>query len=98
MQIEDKEVLVENVEVFLNKKLLLTVMIVSALSVILAGFLSYVFSDSIWTLLLSLIFAITLGLLINYFLVVSSKIITRVDVNLKLEEKSEDLHSVMKME
>lgn len=98
MEIEDKEVLVDNVEVFLNKKLMLTIMIMSAFSVILAGFLSYVFSDSIWTLLLSLIFAITLGLLINYFLIISSKIITSVDVNLKLEEKSEDLHSVMKME
>jgi hypothetical protein len=98
MEIEGKEVSVENVEVFLNKKLMLTIMVVAGLSVILAGFLSFVFSDSLWTLLLSLVFAITLGLLINYFLIVSSKIITRVDVNLKLEEKSEDLHSVMKME
>ncbi len=98
MEIEGKEVSVKDVEVFLNKKLMLTIMVVSGLSVILAGFLSFVFSDSLWSLLLSLVFAITLGLLINYFLIVSSKVITRVDVNLKLEEKSEDLHSVMKME
>lgn len=98
MQIEDKEVLVEDVEVFLNKRLLLSVMLMSALTFILAGFLGYIFSKTLLTFLLGIIIALTFGIMINYILIVSSKMITRVDVNLRLEETNEELGSVMKIE
>ncbi|MEF8879403.1 MAG: hypothetical protein V5A64_03315 [Candidatus Thermoplasmatota archaeon] len=96
MEIDGKELNVEKVGVYLNKKLVLSVFIVSGLSLIFTGFLAYLFSETLLGLLSGLLFGITLGLLINYFLLVSDRMIKKVSVELICEEKQEELHTVMK--
>ena len=99
MDLVDEEVCIKKVEVELNKKILLIVLVVTGFSIILSGCLAYVFSDSIYTIFFSLLFGITLGVLINYFIIVSNKIVANVNVEIVEKEDSlDDLQTVMKIE
>ncbi len=99
MKIGDKVVSVKQVEIGIGKKILLAILSVTGLSVILAAMLAYIFSDNFITIMCSVIFAITLGILVNYILLISKNIITRVNVDLTCEEKKEqEYHTVMKIE
>ena len=94
----DVDLCVRNVELVLDKRILISILIVVGISVILSGYLSYVFSTSIFTVLCALIIGTTIGVLINYFILTSYKIIKKVNIELSLNEKTEDMHTVMKIE
>ena len=93
----DRNLSVENVEIQLNKRTILTVFIVTGLSIILAGCLAYIFSDSLVTIFFSLVIGITIGILINYFIIISTKFVKKIDIELSCEEE-DDIHTMMKIE
>ena len=86
---KDREIYVKEVKFVINKKIILSALIVTAFSIIFAGCLAYVYSDSFYTVFWSLIFGITLGVLINYFILTSYKIIKKIDIELDSEDEEE---------
>jgi len=93
----DRNLSVENVEMLLNKRTILTVFIITGLSIILAGCLAYMFSDSLVTIFFSLVIGITIGILINYFIIISTKFVKKIDIELSCEEE-DDIHTMMKID
>lgn len=98
MRVEEGDVSVEQVQIDLNKKILFFALFVAGLSILLSGCLAYIFSDSLITIFCSIVFGVTLGILINYFLIISHKFITKIDVDLSCKEETEELQTVMKLE
>ena len=98
MKIKDVDLSVRNVEMILDKRILLLILTVVGISIILSGCLAYVFSASLFTMLLALIIGVTIGVLMNYFILTSYKIIKKVNIELSFKEDAEDIHTVMKIE
>lgn len=98
MRVEEGDVSVEQVQIDLNKKILFFALFVAGLSILLSGCLAYIFSDSLITIFCSIVFGVTLGILINYFLIISHKFITKIDVELSYKEETEELQTIMKLE
>ena len=71
MKIKDVDLSVRNVEVVLDKRILLLILTVVGISIILSGCLAYVFSASLFTVLFALIIGVTIGVLMNYFILTS---------------------------
>ena len=94
----DRDISVENVEMLLNKRTILTVFIITGLSMILAGCLAYIFSDSLITIFCGLVIGITIGILINYFIIISNKFVKKINIELSCEEEEDDIHTMMKIE
>ncbi len=94
----DRNLSLENVEILFNKRTILTVFIITGLSVILAGCLAYMFSDSLVTIFFSLVIGITIGILIDYFIIISNKFVKKINVELSCEEEEDDIHTMMKIE
>ena len=94
----DRGISVENVEMLLNKRTILTVFIITGLSIILAGCLAYIFSDSLITIFCGLVIGITIGILINYFIIISNKFVKKINIELSCEEEEDDIHTMMKIE
>ena len=98
MKLEESGVSIKEVELILNRKIILLMLIVMGFSIILAGYLSYIFSDSIYTVLCSLIIGVTLGILVNYFILVSNKIVEKINIELcDDEDDMEEIQTVMKI-
>jgi ABC-type lipoprotein release transport system permease subunit len=89
---------VDSIEVVLNKRVLLSMLIVTGISILLSGCLAYIFSDSLFTIFCGLVIGVTIGVVINYFLVTSRKIVKQISVKLSKNEDTEDLCTVMKIE
>ena len=94
----DRNLSVENVEMVINKRTILTILIITGLSMILAGCLAYIFSDSLITIFLSLVIGITIGVLINYFIIISNKFVKKIDIELSCEEDENEIHTMMKID
>jgi membrane protein DedA with SNARE-associated domain len=97
MKLEESGLSIKEVELVLNRKIILSMLIVMGFSIILSGYLSYVFSDSIYTVLCSLVFGATLGVLINYLILISNKIVEKVNIELYDEEDMEEIQTVMRI-
>ena len=95
---KEEDLSVESLEVVLNKRVLLLMLIVTGISILLSGCLAYIFSDSLFTIFCGLVIGVTIGVLINYFLVTSRKIVKQISVKLSKNEDTEDLCTVMKIE
>ena len=65
---------VRNVEIVLDKRILILILTVVGISIILSGCLAYVFSASLFTVLFALIIGVAIGVLINYFILTSFKV------------------------
>lgn len=91
------ELSVKNVKITLNKRTILAVLIVTGLSIILAGCLAYMFSDSLITIFCGLVIGITIGILINYLIIISNRLVKKVDIKLSCEEEEDDIFTVMKI-
>lgn len=89
---------VRNVEIVLDKRILILILTVVGISIILSGCLAYIFSASLFTVLFALIIGVTIGVLMNYFILTSYKIIKKVNIELSFKEDAEDVHTVMKIE
>jgi len=92
----DSKIFVEKAEVVLNKGVLLLVFIVTGISIVLAGSLAYIFSDSLFTMVCGIIIGVTIGILINYFLIVSYNIIRKIDIELSGKDAVEEIYTIMK--
>jgi len=98
MKLEESGATIKQVELILNRKIILLMLIVIGFSIILSGYLAYIFSDSIYTILCSLVIGATLGVLANYFILISNKIVEKIDIELCDEEDiDEELQTVMKI-
>jgi len=89
---------VGNVEIVLDKRILILILIVVGVSIILSGCLAYIFSASLFTVLFALIIGVTIGVLMNYFILTSYKIIKKVNIDLSIKEDAENINTVMKIE
>jgi len=98
MKMRDVDLSVGSVDMVLDKRILLLILTVVGFSIILSGFLAYVFSASLFTVIFALIIGVTIGVLMNYFILTSFKIIKMVNIELSSKEDAEDIHSVMKIE
>lgn len=87
--VRTKDIIVKKVDFVLNKRVLLSVLIVAGISGILAGCLAYIFSDSLFTVFCGLIIGVTIGVLLNYFILTSYKIIKKIDIELEHEDEEE---------
>ena len=98
MKLEESGVSIKEVELILNRKIILSMLIVMGFSIILSGYLSYIFSDSIYTVLCSLVIGATLGVMINYLILISNKIVEKINIELYDEDDMEEgLQTVMKI-
>lgn len=98
MKLEESRASIKEVELILNRKIILLMLIVMGFSIILSGYLSYIFSDSIYTVLCSLIIGTTIGVLVNYFILVSNKIVEKINIEICDEDDmEEELQTVMKI-
>ena len=98
MKMRDADLSVRKVELVLDKRILMSILIVIGISIILSGCLSYVFSASLFTVLCGLIIGVTIGVLVNYFILTSYKIVKKINIELSYEDNAEDIHTVMKIE
>ena len=98
MKMRDVDLSVKNVEMILDKKIIILILTVVGISIILSGCLAYVFSASLFTVLFALIIGVTIGVLMNYFILTSYKIIKKINIELSSKEDAEDIHTVMKIE
>jgi len=65
---------------------------------VLSGYLAYIFSDSIYTIFCSLVIGATLWVLANYFILISNKIVEKIDIELCDEDDTdEELQTIMKI-
>lgn len=92
----DSDVFIEKAEIVFDKRVLLLIFIVTGLSLILAGCLAYIFSDSLVTILCGIIIGVTVGILINYFIIVSYNIVEKIDIKLSSRDESEEVYTIMK--
>ena len=92
----DSKIFVEKAEVVLNKHVILLIFIVTGLSIVLAGCLAYLFSDSLFTMICGVIIGVTIGVMINYFLVVSYSIVRKIDIKLSTKDDVEEVYTIMK--
>ena len=99
MKFEGEDLVVSKIDVELNRKVLLTLFCVTGLSILLSGCLAYLFSDSLFTIFCGLVFGVTLGILINYLIVISNKIVKDIKIEFSTGESAEgELQTMMKME
>ena len=97
MRYNKEELSVKRVEMVLNGRILLSILIVIGISIILSGCLASIFSGSLLTVLCGLIIGATVGILINYFLVTSHNLIKNVHIELSHDSDVDDLRTVMKV-
>jgi len=94
--VRTKDIIVKKVDFVLNRRVLLSVLIVAGISGILAGCLAYIFSNSLFTMFCGLIIGVTIGVLLIYFILTSYKIIKKIDIELACEDE-EELRTVMQI-
>lgn len=93
----EEDLSIQKVEFSLNRKIILLILVIAGLSVMLSGCLMYIFSSSLISAFCGLVIGVTIGVLINYFLIISQRLITKIDVELAHKERDEDLRTVMKI-
>ena len=93
----DDEIDINKLELVLNKNVILAIFIVFGISIILSGFLSYIFSHSIITIIFGMIIGITIGVMCNYYIISSKKLIKEVKYEIENDEdENEKVHTTMK--
>jgi len=98
MKMEENNLRINKVELLINRKILLSMLIVVGISIIISGCLAYIFSDSIITILCSLIIGTTIGILFNYFILSSNKIVKQINIETLEKQDTEDAYTIMKIE
>jgi hypothetical protein len=97
VRIEGVDIDIKTVNFVLNRRVLLAVLIVSGLSILFGGCLAFVFSDSLFTVFCSLIIGVTIGILVNYLILISHRIVKKVDIQFE-SEGEEELTTIMKID
>ena len=97
MRIEGEDIDIKRVNFVLNQRVLLAVLAVSGLSIIFGGCLAYIFSDSLFTIFCSLVIGLTIGVLLNYFVLISYKVVKNVDIEFEREDEEEPT-TIMKID
>jgi len=98
MEIEENTLRINKVELLINREILLSMLIVVGISIIISGCLAYIFSDSIITILCSLIIGTTIGILFNYFILSSNQIVKQINIETLENQDTEDTYTIMKIE
>jgi hypothetical protein len=97
VRVEGFDMDIKTVDFVLNRGVLLSVLIVSGVSFLFGGCLAFVFSDSLFTVFCSLIIGVTSGILLNYLILTSRRIVKKIDIELD-SEAEEELTTVMKFD
>ena len=93
----DNELFVSKFEILFNKGIIISVLLVFGLSIIFGGCLAFIYSDSLFTIFCSLVIGVTIGILINYFLLSSKKLVKKINVELTSED-NQDATTMMKID
>jgi hypothetical protein len=95
---EENNLSISNIELLINRKILLSILIIIGISIIISGCLAYIFSDSIITILCSLIIGTTIGILSNYFILSTNKIVKIINIETLENQDLENSYTMMKIE
>jgi hypothetical protein len=95
---EEDNLSISNIELLINRKILLSILIIIGISIIISGCLAYIFSDSIITILCSLIIGTTIGILSNYFILSTNKIVKIINIETLENQDLENSYTMMKIE
>ncbi|MEA3458782.1 MAG: hypothetical protein U9R21_08920, partial [Candidatus Thermoplasmatota archaeon] len=98
MEIDGEHLQINKIKFELNRKTLMLILVVIGLSIVISGWLSYVFSDSVITVLCSLVIGATIGVLLNYFIISSHEIFKKVNIETSKKGDAGEIHTVMKIE
>jgi len=98
MGLEEENLQINKIEFELNRKTLMLILVVIGLSIVISGWLSYTFSDSVITVLCSLVIGATIGVLLNYFIISSHEIFKKANIETLKKGDTGEIHTVMKME
>ena len=94
---KDSSLSIKEVKFVINNKIIMAALIVAAMSIIIAACIAYLYSDSVYTLFWILVFVMTLGVMINYFILTTSNIVKKVDIEFESEDEEEPL-TMMRIE
>jgi len=78
----------KNIQFSINDKILIYLLIVNGLSISLSVFLTYIFSNSIISILCAILIGATIGVIINYFILTRFKLFK--DINISLIQKNNE--------
>ena len=97
MESTDDKIDINKMEIVLNNNVILGIFVIFGLSIILSGFLSYIFSHSIITIVFGMIIGVTIGIMFNYYIIRSKKLIKDVIFEIENErDENEKVHTTMK--
>jgi len=89
----------ENVELFLNEKILILLLIINSVIILLSIFLSNILSYSIIATLCGITIVITPGFLLNYFIFTKYKLLKNINFDVTInnnENEIEEFKTIMK--
>jgi len=98
MEIDGETLQINKIKFELNRKTLMLILVVIGLSIVISGCLSYIFSDSLITILCSLVIGATIGVLLNYFIISSHEIFKKANIETSEKGDTGEIYTVMKME
>jgi hypothetical protein len=88
-----------NIKFSFNDKILLVILIANGFSVLISIFLTYIFSNSIITTLCAISIGVTIGIMINYFILTRYNLIKTKNIGFiqkNIENEIEEFQTIMK--
>ena len=89
----------KNIQISVNDKILIYLLIVNGLIISLSVFLTYIFSNSIISILCAISIGATIGVMINYFIFTRFKLFNDINISLiqqNIEDELKEFQTVMK--
>ena len=89
----------KNIQFSINDKILISLLIVNGFSISLSVFLTYIFSNSIISILCAISIGATIGVMINYFIFTRFKLFNDINISLiqqNIEDELKEFQTVMK--
>ena len=89
----------KTIQLSVNDKILIYLLIVNGLSISLSVFLTYIFSNSIVSFLCAILIGVTIVVMINYFILTRFKLFNDINISLihqNIEDELKEFQTVMK--
>jgi len=84
---EKMNISIKKFELVLNRGIILSMLVVTGFSIVLSGCLAYFLFDSFYAMVSGLVFSVTLGALLNYFLLISDRVIQKINADISFDDE-----------